>query len=184
MGIFDRMSGREPSAESSPDDQALQRYRYLMRTAPPEAIEETHREAFARLTPEQRAQVLRELNSAVPASERASEVTEADPKTLARMATRAELRQPGILERTLARGPSLGGMFASSLFGSIVGSVIGSAIAHQLFSGFAAPIADSGSEMASSDEAADDDTDPGTDEADTDDVGGDFGDDIGSGIGD
>src|SRR5919201_321881 len=120
MGIFDRMSGREPSAESSPDDQALQRYRYLMRTAPPEAIEETHREAFARLTPEQRAQVLRELNAAAPPSERIKEGEGADPQALARMATRAEMREPGALERTLARGPGLGGMFASSLFGSIV----------------------------------------------------------------
>jgi hypothetical protein len=177
MGIVDRITGRTREQESSPDDQALQRYRYLMRTAPPEAIEETHREAFARLTSEQRAQVLRELNAAAPASERVAESADADPRTLARMATRAELRQPGVLERTLAGGPSLGGMFAGSLFGSIVGTVIGSTIAHQLLGGYAAPIAESGGETAS-DEAVDSDSDQDTD------LGGDFGDDAGSDMGD
>src|SRR6267143_6520108 len=104
MGILDRVFGQQqPSppgdAQRAPqelsDEQALQRYRYLVRTAPPEAIEEAHREAFARLTPEQRAQLLRELNAAAPANERISDPSRDDPQTLARMATRAELRQPG-----------------------------------------------------------------------------------------
>jgi len=78
MGILDRLFGQQPAsppgdAQRAPqeisDEQALQRYRYLVRTAPPEAIEEAHREAFARLTPEQRAQVLQELNAAAPAAQ-------------------------------------------------------------------------------------------------------------------
>jgi hypothetical protein len=63
-----------------------------------------------------------------------------DPRNLARLATRAEMRQPGTLERTFSRmpvgatgGPGFGSMFASSLLGSIAGYVIGSAIADQLF---------------------------------------------------
>jgi hypothetical protein len=184
MGILDRLFGHErPSAskdvqrapETSPDEQALQRYRYLVRTAPPEAIEQAHREAFERLTPEQRQQVLRELNAAAPADERVADPSRADPQTLARMATRAELRQPGAIERTLG-GPGLGGMFASSLMGSVVGSVIGSAIAHQMLGGLPhSPAAEDGPGS----NAAADDADSGG-EAD----GGGLGDDLGGGFGD
>lgn len=195
MGILDRFrgqgtSGSDARATSPSDEQALQRYRYLVRTAPPEAIEEAHREAFARLTPEQRAQVLRELSAAAPPNERIDDPNHADPQTLARMATRAELRQPGTMERTLGgggAGPGLGGMFASSLMGSIAGSVIGSAIAHQFLGGFPhSPENVSGDEVASS-ESATDDSDTGADDSDTamddSDTAG-FGDDAGGDLGD
>jgi len=107
-------------------------------------------------------------------------------QTLARLATRAELRQPGILERRLsapgAGGSGLGGMFASSLMGSVVGSVIGSAIAHQFMGGFGhAPMDTSGDQVASADDSDTDtgDTDTGNDSGD--DLGGDIGgDDLGS----
>ena len=33
------------------DEQALQRYRYMVQTAPPEMVEQAHEEAFAKLTP-------------------------------------------------------------------------------------------------------------------------------------
>ena len=199
MGFLDRIFGQQPPARGGEaqgtsqqelsDEQALQRYRYLLRTAPPEAIEQVHQEAFARLTPEQRAQVLQELNAAAPAHERITDPSRNDAQTLARMATRAELRQPGTLERRLsgpgAAGPGLGGMFASSLMGSVVGSVIGSAIAHQFLGGFGhSPMDTSGDQVASGDVATDDsdtdtgDTDTGDDSAD---LGGDSGgDDIGS----
>ena len=157
MGLLDRLLGRsgspqpgssqnEPQAKELTDEQALQRYRYLLRTAPPEAIEQAHAEAFAQLTPEQRAQVLKELSQQVPPSERPAVPAQPDPQSLARMATRAELRQPGILERTLGArgigggtgmgGMGFGGMLAGSLLGSIAGTVIGSAIAHQFLGGF------------------------------------------------
>jgi len=178
MGFLDRLFGQEPpmdrrdQPQALSDEQALERYRYLVRTAPPEAIEEAHREAFEQLTPEQRQQLLRELNAAAPANERVRDDAPADPQTLARMATRAELRQPGTLERSF-QGPGLGGMFASSLMGTIVGSVIGSAIAHQMFGGFThdAGGAGEGSSDAEGGEAdADSDKDAG------DDFGGDIGD--------
>jgi len=185
MGILDRLFGQKGPYESrdaqrapgdSPDEQALQRYRYLVRTAPPEAIEAAHREAFERLTPEQRQQVLRELSAAAPPNERIADPARADPQTLARMATRAELRQPGTMERTLGGGPGLGGMFASSLMGSVVGSVIGSAIAHQFLGGF--PHEAGAGDEAASDAAGVDDADAA--EADS----GDSGDDLGGGLGD
>src|SRR3954452_11261632 len=126
MGLLDRLFGRRPQQDRyrqeyrpAPqsdrptsrdgrlsDEQALQRYRYLLRTAPPEQIEQAHAEAFAQLTPDQRQQVLTQLAAGVPADERARRD---DPQTLARVATRAELRQPGFLERTFGGyGPGSG----------------------------------------------------------------------------
>jgi hypothetical protein len=158
MGIFDRLFGRNREPERRPaqrrdyrpddrsltDEQALERYRYLLRTAPPEAIEQAHAEAFARLTPEQRQMVLEELASTVPPHER---VGRDDPRSLARLATRAELRQPGTIERVfggmggggwggpgmMGGGIGLGGMLAGSLLASLAGSVIGTAIANEFF---------------------------------------------------
>jgi hypothetical protein len=129
MGLLDRLFGRgrrddrqyqsqqytPPSrydrpgspAEQLPDEQAIARYRYLLRTAPPEQIEQAHAEAFGQLTVDQRQQVLAQLAAGVPANERPR--TD-DPETLARVATRAEMRQPGFLERTLGGyGPGSGG---------------------------------------------------------------------------
>jgi hypothetical protein len=109
------------------DQQAIERYRYMLRTAPPDDIERAHAEAFTRLTPEQRQTVLRTLSEQVPPSEVPS--TD-DPNAMARMATRAELRDPGTMERTFSRvsaGPGLGGMFLSTLAGAFVGTAIASA---------------------------------------------------------
>ena len=50
MGFFDRFkTSSDQPAGSTADEQAIARYRYLLRTAPPEAIEQAHAEAFARL---------------------------------------------------------------------------------------------------------------------------------------
>ena len=74
MGFLDRLLGREPQPQgrqqwgapqpsgqpydvppprggaSSEDERAIARYRYLLRTAPPEDIEKVHAEAFAQLS--------------------------------------------------------------------------------------------------------------------------------------
>jgi len=124
-------------AAQSADEQALARYRYMLNTAPPETIEQAHAEAFARLTPEQRRQVLQAMGDDVPPAERAmAEQGGATPQVLARMATRAEIRNPGSTERMFgqAGGASLGGVMAGSLLSSIAGAVIGSMIARQFFS--------------------------------------------------
>ena len=148
MGLLDKLFGRrdEPPSHRSyaayepgrpadgADEAALQRYRYMLRTAPPEAIEEAHAEAFAKLTPEQRRQVLQELAANTPEAER-SLATGDDPRSLARLATRAEMRQPGITERIFARpsGPGFGTMMAGTIFGSLVAGFVGSMIANQFF---------------------------------------------------
>ncbi|MGN6241694.1 MAG: hypothetical protein ACTHNI_18360 [Cellulosimicrobium cellulans] len=171
------------AAPRTPDQVAVDRYRYLLRTAPPDQVEQAHAEAFARLTPEQRRQVLAELGEQVPASERA---TSDAPQDLARMATRAEMRQPGTLERTVAgRGqgaPGFGAMVGSSLLGTIAGVVIGSAVANALFGpAFADPTQpvaeDAAAEQGAEDPGAAEGGDGGAVEAAGEDpsAGGDFG---------
>lgn len=127
------------------DEQAIARYRYLIRTAPPEAIEQAHAEAFAKLTPEQRRKVLEELSKELPPHER---VERDDPQSLARMATRAEMRQPGVVERIFVPMPMTGGygmggygMMGGGLFGggfmsSMAGAFVGSMIAQGLYDSF------------------------------------------------
>lgn len=167
MGFLDRLFGTDDRAEQparpvppparqlSEDELAVERYRYLLRTAPPESIEAVHAEAFAKLTPEQRRLVYQSLADQAPAGER---IVSDDPSALARAATRQELRQPGSVERAFANadatgrrqgvaGPSMGGMFASSLLGTVAGVVVGSAIAQAFLpdpSSFEAGADDSG----------------------------------------
>jgi len=165
MGFIDRLLGREEPQTStaapptaprqtagSDDDRAVERYRYLLRTAPPEQIEQAHEDAFANLTVEQRREVLTSLSAEVPVSERARDD---DPKSLARMATRAEMRQPGTLERSfsggggMGGGMGLGGVLAGSLLASVAGSFIGTAIAGSMLDG----MSDEGDPAAAGDEA-------------------------------
>jgi hypothetical protein len=158
MSIFDQLLGRRPEPDDDsprraiphlsgvadappssgllPDEQAVDRYRYLLRTASPEAIEEAHAEAFAQLAGEQRRLVLEGLSSDLPPQE---QTDRDDPQSLAQLATRTELRRPGTLERTFggmaASGPGigLGGFLAADFLSTIAGVVIGSAIAEAIF---------------------------------------------------
>ena len=192
MGILDRLFGnkdeserRQPpaapfgsggQARAVSDEQALQRYRYMVQTAPPETIEQAHEEAFARLTPAQRAQVLRGLASAAPEQERAAIGDRDDPKTLARLTTRAEMRQPGIMERTFGgAGAGMGGMMAGTIFGSLVAGFVGSMIAQQFFDQVGFDQAGFGEQFAA-DQPADS---TGGDVADAGGFGTDFGGDLG-----
>ena len=166
MRFLDRLFGRDRTPEPQPargyegerfgeasepltDEQAIQRYRYMLRTAPPETIEQAHAEAFAQLTPSQRTRVLSELSAALPANERAA-AGQDDPRTLARLATRAELRQPGTLERTFGGMGGVAGMgfgtFGGSFLTSLAGAFVGSMIAQQFFGGLdsAEGLSDSG----------------------------------------
>ena len=153
MGIWDRFGrGADPqpaAAQPLTDEQAIARYRYMLRTAPPEAIEQAHAEAFAALTPEQRRMVLEELKREMPEIERAAAAHGGDsPGALAQLATRAEIRQPGAMERMFGGvgaapawsssgsgfgGPGLGSMLAGSFFASMAGTVLGSMVAQHFF---------------------------------------------------
>ena len=142
MGIFDRIfGGREAPTGDQPtqqpglseDEQAIARYRYMLKTAPPETIEQAHAEAFAKLTPDQRRKVLDELRVELPDAEGAAAARMGDnPAELARVATRAEVRQPGTMERVFGRlggGAGMGGFLAGTFLSSIAGTIVGSMIA-------------------------------------------------------
>jgi hypothetical protein len=187
MGLLDWVFGRTPKQTQSvprstrsqggmsADERAIERYRYLLRTAPPETIERAHAEAFAQLTPQQRQMMLQGLSEDLPEAERAAAARSGDdPAALARTATRAELRQPGTLERRFggmgAPGVGMGGYMAGSVLGTIAGVVVGSAIADAFFfdSGY-----DGGD--AGGDAGPDSGGDTGSDTGDGDFGGGDFG---------
>ena len=163
---------RRPGAAKDPDEAAVERYRYMLRTAPPETIEQAHAEAFAKLTPEQRRKVLADVSSEVPPSERA---TDDDPRSLARMATRAEMRNPGTMERALGGGRGggmgMGGMIAGTLLASVAGAFIGTAIADAFFDDEMGDMG--GEELAAEDPGMD----PGMEDPGAD-FGGDFGGDF------
>ena len=114
----DEASGAE--AAEAVDVRVLERYRLLLGTAPTETIEAVHREAFELLTDDQRALVYEGLSAGAGTGERP---LSSEPATLARAASRAELRQPGRLERVLSE--SAGG----ALLGVVADHVVGSALA-------------------------------------------------------
>jgi len=123
---------RQASAARSEDEIAVERYRYLLRTAPPETIAQVHEEAFAKLTPEQRRMLFTQLQADAPAGD-APQAD--DAHSLAVAATRSEMRQPGTMVQALGGGanlgngaPGFGSMFASSLLGSVAGYVIASTL--------------------------------------------------------
>jgi hypothetical protein len=216
MGVFDRLFGRterrrapasssredgyagygaaagqtvsSTSPSQNPDAVAVERYRYLLRTVPPEAIEQAHVEAFAKLTPQQRRQVLTDVADGLPTSEQA---TSDDPRSLARMATRAELRQPGYLESRLGYtagmggrglGMGMGGIIGGSLLGSVAGAFIGTAVAEEIFGGWDEGTGETGPDDGG---GAADARDAGYDQpSGFGDVGGDMGDYGGGDLGD
>ncbi|HKO49795.1 MAG TPA: hypothetical protein VJV79_18825 [Polyangiaceae bacterium] len=193
MGFLGRLLGVESDTDRQPvapagrtsaasrgvdsDQQAIDRYRYMLRTAPPETLEQAHAEAFAKLTNDQRQRLLAELAASAPAAERGTIAATPvdDTRALARVATRAEVRQPGILERTMGAG-GLG--FGANLLSSFAMGFVGSMVAQSFFSalgGF-----DGAGSEASASEADGSETDDGqtalADDSDSFDDGGDMGD--------
>ncbi|PWJ55841.1 hypothetical protein SAMN06264364_102207 [Quadrisphaera granulorum] len=175
---------RQPLSE---DERALERYRYLLRTAPPDQLEQAHAEAFAKLTPQQRQQVLSELSQHVPPAERAPSDS---PQDLARMATRAEVRQPGTLERSFSgaggpggsgggRGLGMGAVIGGGLLAGVAGAFVGTAIADAMFDGSEGDAYAQGFQDAQEDMAADAGYDGGGFDGGGFDGGDDFGGDFG-----
>ncbi|MGZ2223817.1 hypothetical protein [Glutamicibacter nicotianae] len=133
----------QASAPSREDQAAIEKYRYMLRTAPPQDMERAHAEAFARLTPQQRELLHHELNEQLPPAERPRSQ---DPRDLARSATRAEISRPGFMDKLLGsggKGRGLGmaagaaGGLGVGLLGGVAGAFIGTAIAGPLLDGFA-----------------------------------------------
>ncbi|GAA2250407.1 hypothetical protein N1031_13250 [Herbiconiux moechotypicola] len=85
---------------SQADRAAIARYDYLLQTADPQQIEQVHREAFARLTPEQRQEIENRMYEELPERE---QPRSSSPGDLARAAARTEAAEPGRLRGLLAR---------------------------------------------------------------------------------
>ena len=96
---------------------AVERYRYLLRTASPEQIEQAHAEAFANLTPQERQEVLQALANTDEAP------SDDSPEALARSATRLEMRRPGSLDQMFS-GYGVGSTILTSLAAGVVGSAV------------------------------------------------------------
>lgn len=111
--VAQQPSGRQAApdrAQRGPVDEdavAIAKYDYLLRTAPPERLEQVHHDAFARLTPAQRQEIRNRLNSELPPHEH---LRDDSAGGLARAATRGEVARPGLLRRVLGgRGGALAG---------------------------------------------------------------------------
>ena len=112
------------------DRVALGKYDYLLRTAEPEQLEQVHRDAFARLTPQQRELVQARLTEELPAHEQPRSGSTDD---LARAATRGETVHPGLMQRVFGGhgrpGPSSGGPATGARQGSGAGTFAAGAAA-------------------------------------------------------
>ncbi|ROS48990.1 cation-transporting ATPase [Frigoribacterium sp. PhB24] len=124
QGVGRPTSGGHAPQGSAADRAALAKYDYLLQTAPPQQLEQVHRDAFERLTPEQRQQVLARLSAEVPVGERPASSAPAD---LARAATRGETAHPGLMKRVL--GSTGGKVAAGAAVGAGVAGVAGLAVA-------------------------------------------------------
>lgn len=123
--------GREALSDS--DRQAIARYDYVVETAAPHQIEAIHRDAFARLSTDQRAHIESRMRAELPAHEAP---LSSDPAHLARAAARGEASRPGTLRSLLARsggqrGAGIGtavGAAGVGAAGAVLAAVAGGAI--------------------------------------------------------
>ena len=121
------------TAPTAADRAAIARYEYLLQTSDPHQVEAIHREAFARLTPQQRAQVQAGMRSELRPAE---QPRTADAPDLARAAARTEALRPGTMAGLLARvgrsrSGSSGGLGRSAALvgaGGVLGAVAGAAV--------------------------------------------------------
>lgn len=93
---------------SSPGEEAVERYEFVLATGQPDQLVQVHAEAFAALTDEQRADLRTRLAESVDEADRP---VDDRPDSLARVATDLEVTRPGSLERVL--GPLLPAVAAS-----------------------------------------------------------------------
>ena len=122
-----RTAASATAPAASPEDRAaIARYDYLLKTAQPEQLEQVHRDAFARLSPDQREQVGLRLRAELPTGEQPASTSADD---LARSATRGEAHNPGFLRRVFASptGRGAGAALAGAGVGAAGGMALGAA---------------------------------------------------------
>ena len=96
MRIFRRPAAAPPAAQPEEEDPVVRQYRYLLRTAPGDALEHAHGEALSAVSPEDRATVLRTVQEQLVAGLR---LDADDVPALSRLVALGERRSPGALLR-------------------------------------------------------------------------------------
>lgn len=97
--------------QSLDDAEVQQRYRQVLRNAPPEIVEDAHAQAFSQLSPQQRRELAQRLRQQAQQLEAPygspydQDQQDDDPRTLARMAQQAEQRNPGVLDQLFGGQP-------------------------------------------------------------------------------
>ncbi|MEU4016486.1 cation-transporting ATPase [Microbacterium sp. NPDC028030] len=129
-------SGNAQTATDA-DRAAIARYDYLLRTADPQRVEQIHREAFARLTPEQRALVEARMRQEFEPGERPRS---SSPDDLARAAGRAEAMKPGRMRGLLSRVRGAGAGGAAVAAGGAAVGVLGAVAGGAVLSSVAGPL--------------------------------------------
>lgn len=129
-------TARAGSSASDADRAAIARYDYLLQTADPQSVEQIHREAFARLTPQQRALVEERMRDELAPGERPRS---SSPDDLARAAGRAEAMRPGRMRGLLSRVRGGGGGAVVMAGGAAVG-VLGAVAGGAVLSSVAGPL--------------------------------------------
>ena len=133
---------RQPASDT--DRAAIARYDYLLQTADPQRVEQIHREAFARLTPQQRELVEARMQEELPPGERPRSSSADD---LARAAGRAEAMNPGRMRGLLSRvrGGGVGG--AAVVAGGAAVGILGVVAGGAVLSSVAGPLLDQAANM-------------------------------------
>ena len=124
MGLKPVRRNRQAPPRDDPEDQTVRQYRYLLRTAPLDALEAAHSEALSAVGPAHRQVILQTVQAELVAG---AHLDADDVGPLAHLVTLGERRSPGVLTSSLA-GPALG---------ALAGAVIHSEPAFGLFAGYA-----------------------------------------------
>ncbi len=137
--IYDTLHDGFHPAESAPDqisvERIVQRYRFIVQTAPPDDMEEAYVAAFAAVPAERRVRLPGNLVQVLPEGQRASiYLNQHDPQTLAQIAIAAEKHQPGSIERVLRdMDGNLSGLASSELLNTFATAFVDSRTAQRFF---------------------------------------------------
>jgi hypothetical protein len=98
MGLKPVRRTKHAPAADLPEDQAVRQYRYLLRTAPRDALEAAHVDALTAIGPQHRGTVLRTVQAELVAG---AHLQPDDIKPLAHLVTLGERRSPGVLTSSI-----------------------------------------------------------------------------------
>ena len=107
-------NGEHQQVQQAPDQQVSTSYNQVAGQLPPDQYEQAARDAFAKLTPQQRQQFLDELQSEASAqgvNHSVVQTASSDPSSLAAATTQLHQQQPGSLGQLFAPG----GQFSSPI---------------------------------------------------------------------